>query len=101
MANAVSAWETATRSTDPDFDLKADLVKDRVRAYAAANGVPKTAEEALKVAKDAYDSVTQTLLKVRGEKAPMRTTVGGKTNGSAAPEPKSLLDVVRRASAGA
>jgi len=101
IANAVSTWEQATKSTDPDFDLKADLVKDRVRAYVAAHGLPKTAEEALKVSKDAYDSVTQTLLKVRGEKAPMRTAVGGKTNGSAAPEPKSLLDVVRQVSAGA
>lgn len=101
MANAVSTWEAATKAADPDFDLKADLVKDRVRAYVATHGVPKTADEALKVSKDAYDAVTQTLLRVRGDKAPMRTTVGGKTNGSAAPEPKSLLDVVRRASAGA
>lgn len=101
IANAVSMWEQATKSSDPDFELKAELVKDRVRAHVASHGVPKTAEEALKVSKDAYDSVTQTLLKVRGDRAPMRTPVGGKTNGSAAPEPKSLLDVVRQASAGA
>jgi hypothetical protein len=101
MANAVSAWEQATKATDPDFELKAELVKDRVRAYVANHGVPRTAEDALRVSKEAYDTVTQTLLKVRGDKAPMRTTVGGKTNGSAAPEPKSLLEVIRRASAGA
>lgn len=101
MANAVSAWEVSTKATDPDYDLKADLVKDRVRAHIAANGMPKTADEAIKVSKDAYDSVTQALLRVRGERQPMRSAVGGKTNGSAAPEPKSLLDVVRRASSGA
>lgn len=100
IASAVSTWEAATRASDPDFELKAELVKDRVRAHVATHGVPTTADAALKVSKDAYDAVTQTLLKVRGDKAPMRTTVGGKTNGSAAPEPKSLLDVVRRASAG-
>lgn len=100
IASAVSTWEAATKASDPDFELKADLVKDRVRAHVATHGVPRTADEALKVSKDAYEAVTQTLLRVRGEKAPMRTTVGGKTNGSAAPEPKSLLDVVRRASAG-
>jgi hypothetical protein len=101
MASAVSAWEQATKSTDPDFDLKAELVKDRVRAHVASNGMPRNAEEALKLSKDSYDAVTQTLLRVRGDKAPMRTTVGGKTNGSAQPEPKSLLDVIRRVSAGA
>jgi hypothetical protein len=81
--------------------LKAELVKDRVRAHVAQHGMPKTTDAALKMSKDAYDAVTQTLLRVRGDKTPMRTAVGGKTNGSAAPEPKSLLDVVRRASAGA
>jgi len=101
IANAVSMWEQTTKASDPDFELKAELVKDRVRAHVASHGVPKTADEALKVSKDAYDSVTQTLLKVRGDRTPMRTPVGGKTNGSAAPEPKSLLDVVRQASAGA
>ncbi len=101
MAGAVTAWETATKAVDPDFDLKAELVKDRVRAHVAAHGMPKSAEEAVKLSKDAYDTVTQTLLRVRGDKTPMRTAVGGKTNGSAAPEPKSLLDVIRRASAGA
>lgn len=100
MASAVAAWEQATKASDPDFDLKAELVKDRVRAYVASSGMPKTAEEALKVSKDAYEAVTQTLLRVRGDKAPMRPAVGGKTNGSIAAEPKSLLDVVRRASAG-
>lgn len=101
MANAVAAWEQATKATDPDFDLKAELVKDRVRAHVASNGMPKSAEEALKLSKDAYDAVTQTLLRVRGDRTPMRPAVGGKTNGSVAPEPKNLLDVIRRASAGA
>lgn len=101
MASAVAAWEQSTKATDPDFDLKAELVKDRVRAHVAQHGMPKTTDAALKMSKDAYDAVTQTLLRVRGDKTPMRTAVGGKTNGSAAPEPKSLLEVVRRASAGA
>jgi hypothetical protein len=101
MASAVSAWEQATKSSDPDFDLKAELVKDRVRAHVASHGMPKNSDEALKLSKEAYESVTQTLLRARGDRTPMRTAVGGKTNGSAQPEPKSLLDVIRRASAGA
>ena len=100
MANAVQAWEQAAKSTDPDFDIKVDLVKDRVRAYVAANGMPKTPEDAVKVSKEAYESVTQVLRRAQGPKPQMRPAVGGKVNGSAAPEPKNLLDVVRRASAG-
>lgn len=101
IAGAVATWESATRANDPDFDLKADFVKDRVRSHMAANGMPKTAEEALQISKEAYEVVTQALQRARGPKPAMRPAVGGKVNGSAAPEPRNLLDVVRRASTGA
>lgn len=99
MAGAVAAWEQATKATDPDFDLKVDLVKDRVRAHVAANGMPKTAEEAVEVSKKAHAAVTDILRKAAGTRPAMRPAVGGKTSGSARPEPTSLLDVVRNASA--
>jgi len=101
IANAVQAWEQATKGTDPDFEIKVDLVKDRVRAHVAANGMPKTPDEAVKLTKEAYESVTQVLRRAQGPKQSMRPAVGGKVNGSAAPEPRSLLDVIRQASAGA
>lgn len=101
IAGAVATWESATRANDPDFDLKADFVKDRVRAHMTAHGMPKSAEEALQISREAYEAVTQTLQRARGPKPAMRPAVGGKVNGSAAPEPRNLLDVIRRASAGA
>jgi hypothetical protein len=101
IANAVQAWEQSTKVTDPDFEIKVDLVKDRVRAHVAANGMPKTPDEAVKLTKEAYESVTQVLRRAQGPKQSMRPAVGGKVNGSAAPEPRSLLDVIRQASAGA
>lgn len=101
ISGAVAAWETATRVTDPDFDIKAELVRDRVRAKLATAGMPKTSDEALALSKSAYDEVTQMLRRAQGPKQAMRTTVGGKVNGSATPEPQSLLDVIRQASAGA
>lgn len=78
-----------------------DLVKDRVRAHIATAGMPRTVDEAVKVSKDAYDSVSDILRRAQGPKQSMRPAVGGKVNGSAAPEPRNLLDVIRRASAGA
>lgn len=101
IANAVQAWEQATKGTDPDFAIKVDLVKDRVRAHVATHGMPRTPDEAVKVTKEAYQSVTDVLRRAQGPKQPMRPAVGGKVNGSAAPEPRSLLDVIRQASAGA
>lgn len=101
IANAVQTWEQQTKVTDPDFEIKVDLVKDRVRAHVAANGMPKTPDEALKVTKEAYESVTQVLRRAQGPKQSMRPAVGGKVNGSAAPEPRNLLDVIRQVSAGA
>lgn len=100
MVDSVSAWETATREKDPDFDLKADLVKDRVRAHFAQHGMPKSSEEALAISMQAYDRVTEALRKVQTPKQPVRSAVGGRTNGAASPEPQNLLDVVRRAAAG-
>lgn len=100
MANTVAAWESATRANDPDFEIKAELVKDRVRAHIAQHGMPKTAEAALTLSKEAYEAVTKTLRRVQGAKPAMRTAVGGKVNGSAAPEPRNLLDVIRQVSAG-
>ncbi|CAB5178627.1 hypothetical protein UFOVP156_18 [uncultured Caudovirales phage] len=101
IASTVAAWETAQRANDPDFDVKAELVKDRVRAHLATNGMPRTAEDALALSKSAYEQVTQTLRRVAGQKVAMRPAVGGKVNGSAAPEPRGLLDVIRQAAAGA
>jgi hypothetical protein len=101
IANAVQAWEQSTKVTDPDFEIKVDLVKDRVRAHVATNGMPKTPDEAVKLTKEAYESVTQVLRRAQGPKQSMRPAVGGKVNGSAAPEPRSLLDVIRQASVGA
>ena len=100
MAQAVQTWEQSTKAADPDFELKVELVKDRVRAAIATNGMPKTADEALKLSKEAYESVTQVLRRAQGTRQSMRPAVGGKVNGSAAPEPRNLLDVIRQ-SAGA
>jgi hypothetical protein len=101
IANTVAAWESATRVSDPDFDIKAELVRDRVRAKMASLGMPRTPDEALALSKGAYEEVSQMLKRAQGPKQAMRTAVGGKVNGSAAPEPQNLLDVIRQASAGA
>lgn len=95
IAEAVTAWEESVRDSDPDYDLKADLIDDRVRALVAEKGRPRNTDEALAYAQGAYKTVSDRLKSVRGVKTPMRTAVGGKVSGTPLPEPKSLLDVIQ------
>jgi cell division septum initiation protein DivIVA len=96
VQSAVASWEAQVRSDDPDYSIKADLVKDRLRAEIAAKGIPKTPDEAVQLAKAAYDDVSKKLAKVRGPRQEIRQPVGGKVNGSVAPEPRNLLEVIQR-----
>lgn len=95
MAQTVTAWEDSVRESDPDYELKAEMIDDRVRALVAERGRPRNSDEALQYAQNAYQTVSDRLRSVRGVKQPMRTAVGGKVSGTPLPEPKSLLDVIQ------
>jgi len=101
-AAAVEAWEAKTRSSDPDYDLKADELDDRVKVIMAerrANGysAPLTADEAINIAKTAYDEVTKRNQARFGNKRPIRSASGGKLGGTPTPEPNSLMEAVQNA----
>ena len=95
MAESVTAWEQSVRKNDPDYDLKADMIEDRVKALVAERGRPRSSQEAQSIAKEAYDFVSARLKTVKGVKQPMKTAVGGKVSGTPTPEPQSLLDVIQ------
>lgn len=99
MADAVTAWEDQIRRNDPDYNLKADMVDDRVRALVAERGRPRNTDEALALAQEAYETVSNRLRVVRPAKAPMRSAIGGKVSGSPTPEPKNVLDVIQQSMA--
>ena len=96
IADAVAAWEEQTRRTDPDYGIKSDMVDDRVRAIVSERGKPKSVDEALAIANEAYETVSNRLRSVRQPKMPMRSAIGGKVSGSPTPEPKSVLDVIQQ-----
>lgn len=96
MADAVTAWEDQIRRSDVDYDLKADMIDDRVRALVAERGRPRNSDEALSLAQEAYDTVSKRLQSVRPNKTPVRSVVGGKVGGAPQAEPKSVLDVIRQ-----
>lgn len=99
---AVQDWEKQVRGLDADYARKAPMVLRTAKALAAERGAPRTAEEAVDLAKAAYEEVNTYLKSVMPAPRPSTPaaprTPGGPTS-LARPEPKTLLDVVRVAAA--
>jgi DNA-binding protein H-NS len=98
IQNAVVSWEGQTRSTDPDFAMKETLISDRVRGLVAERGQPRTVDEGVSMAKEAYESVNDHLRKFAGDpKQPVTPVGGGKVSGSPIPAPTSLQEAMEQA----
>lgn len=100
LAATVTDWEERTRASDPDYDLKQDEIDDRVRVLVTERGRPQTAEQAIAMAKEAYDSVNERYKARFGNKRPIRTASGGKLGGTPQAEPSSLMEAVQNALGG-
>ncbi len=97
LSETVTAWETKTRQSDPDYDLKQDEIDDRVRVLVSERGRPETEDAAVAMANEAYEAVNQRMKARFGSKRPIRTASGGKLGGTPVAEPKSLLEAVQNA----
>lgn len=97
LAATVTEWEERTRASDPDYDLKQDEIDDRVRVLVTERGRPQTAQQAIAMAKEAYDSVNERYKARFGNKRPIRTASGGKLGGTPQAEPNSLMEAVQNA----
>lgn len=98
VSTAVKAWETETRNSDPDFDQKKDMIKDRIKAIISERGsLPQSAEDGVAIAKQAHADVTARLSKVMPPRKPRATLPAEPgASGSPAEKPKSTLDVINR-----
>jgi|13_taG_2_1085334.scaffolds.fasta_scaffold06908_2 hypothetical protein len=97
LAATVTDWETQTRQSDPDYDLKEAEIDDRVRVLVAERGRPQTPQQAVEMAREAYDAVNQRFAQRFGNKRPMKTASGGKLGGTPTPEPNTLMEAVQAA----
>lgn len=96
MRTAVQTWEQDLRTRDPDYSHKQSLVIDRTRALALETP-PKTPEEAVALAKKAYDYVnTQVARFVPRKTAVVASPTSGQSSTRSEPAPKSLEDIVRQ-----
>jgi hypothetical protein len=95
VSSAISSWETAKKTSDPDWHLKAQRIDQRVRLEVYEKGYPETKDAAVKMINSIYDEVTK---EIRGlvPKAPAKSpAVAGGSSTSTVAEPKSLLDAIR------
>lgn len=99
IRSEVSKWEAGLKASDPDWSEKQDLVRKEVLAIVQETGKPpRTPEDALALAKVAYDEVNKTFARLR---PPPRRTAEAPASGSSATgakaQPKTLLDAARAA----
>lgn len=100
VKSAVAAWEQQVRISDPDFGLKADAMRDAAVALVAARGTPKTPEDAVAYAKEAYQRVSTWFSKAQPKPQATRPQPSGGQNGNRsglAPAPQSLADAIKGA----
>jgi hypothetical protein len=97
VQTAVATWEQRIRQSDPDFGLKADAMRDAALALVAEKGAPKTPQEAVDMAKAAYDRVNAWFRKARPAAKPSTPAPSNGPNGnrsSLTPAPASLKDAI-------
>lgn len=59
VMSAVTQWEQSVKVRDPDYQLKSDAVLRVARGMAAERGAPTSPDEAVQLAKQAYDEVNR------------------------------------------
>ena len=97
---ALNDWESKVASRDPDYNSMKDWVAKELQLLAIRER-PQTPDDAVRLAKQAYDNVKQGFRRFK----PQRQTVQPKADsnstgnvaGGAQPEPKSFLDAVMQA----
>jgi hypothetical protein len=95
IEKTVSNWEEGIRQTDPDYARKEATVRNFLWAVVQERGVPRTAEHAVEIAREAYNRANETLKQFSPPPRPTRA-VPSSVNRSAASgtrsEPKSMME---------
>ncbi len=97
MSGAVKAWGEQTLASDPDFSLKQDEFNDRISAIVAERGTPKSPDEVVQIANDAYATINERFKSRQPSKQPMKSSTKGKLGGVPVAEPGNMRDIVSQA----
>lgn len=95
VKSAVAAWEQTVRKTDMDFDRKSQSLSDAAKAVLLERGWPRSPEQAVEYAKEAYSRVNQAMRAVTPRPTATRPSPGATGNRSGlTPAPKSLEEAI-------
>jgi hypothetical protein len=93
---ALQAWTSQKAAADPDFARKQDAMKVIAQGLVAERGLPKTAEDAVRYAEDAYKLVGGVSAPVRQPTRPSPSTSASSSRSGVTPAPTSLEDIVKQ-----
>lgn len=102
--SAVASWEQATRQSDPDYARKLDVAKAYVASIRAEFGDPQTPEDAVAIAKEAYNRASNALKAALPQRAATQMSPSGvqrPSNSGAVAAPKSLMEAAMQGLAAA
>ena len=101
IQQAVLAWHNQVRQSDPDFDLKTDVMHRVAQAIVAERGHPTTSAQAVEFAKLAHDEATRLARQFQPQKIATRptpnTTTASANRSGVRPAPQSLADAIGHA----
>jgi hypothetical protein len=98
VAQTVANWENEVRRSDPDYARKEPLIRDLLHAVVQERGPPRSPQEAVEIARLAYERANGTVSRFNPTARPTRQVPSSisRVNG-ARPEPKSLREAVHLA----
>lgn len=96
MRTAVDSWEATVKATDPDYPHMQSFIIDRTRVLMQQTP-PRSPDEAVTLAKRAYDDVKAQMRRVMPQRTPTRPMTSDKSSTTAVATPKTLEDVVKLA----
>lgn len=106
VMNAVVAWDTAKRKSDPNFKPKSEanavnglweFVSDRFNVLVTtkfANGVKPTPQDVIQIAEQAYNDVKKSFGTFSQPKKAMKSLTSSGSSTHATPAPKNADDVI-------
>ncbi len=95
VSSAVSTWETAKKTSDPDWHLKAARIDELVRLEVYEKGYPQNPKAGVEMIEKIYDTVTKELRKFTPKPQAKDTSKTGGSSASTVAEPKDLLEAIR------
>lgn len=95
ILDGVRQYEESLRSRDPDYALKRDVIERETERIIRANGVPQTPQDAVAIAKAAYD-FANTVFSKAIPRNPTRPTpsVSQRPSGSVRAAPSNMLEAI-------